>query len=118
MQVGAKITSNLVKALLVPETFRETPDELFRIHYALGQFGPGRCFGLVKPNSGVTQVALLPGDVQDGDSVVCFDGAAFPYALRKVGETDDYVIIGEASKLSGPFSSDPRRTIGLQFSQT
>ena len=65
---------------------------LFKIYCALGQFGPGRSLGLLENGA----VALFPPGVRRGDAVAVLDGAAFPFVLRKHGESGDYTIVGEA----------------------
>jgi hypothetical protein len=38
---------------------------------------------------------LLPGDARPGDVVAVFQGATFPYVLRKLAG-EEYLLVGEA----------------------
>ncbi|KLU81109.1 hypothetical protein MAPG_00204 [Magnaporthiopsis poae ATCC 64411] len=96
-----------VHALLMPVPLEAEGHRYARLHAALRAFGLGRRLGVVDPGS----LALLPGEAKTGDKLVAFDGAAYPYVLRKVeggAETsadDKWVVVGEAHSYQGAYNS-------------
>ena len=69
LKIENSLDTRHADALFVPGGFQPKPNPFFKIHCALGQFGPGRSLGLVKEGA----VALFPPGVRENDLVAVFD---------------------------------------------
>jgi hypothetical protein len=77
---------------LLPANYpiRLHPDR--RIHAGLKRHGPGRRLCITKRGF----LALIPAEAEVEDPIALFQGASFPYVLRKYGGKKRYVLVGEA----------------------
>lgn len=89
----------LVRCYLLPSASTTTPSHLDvrlhpnrRIHAGLLSNGPGRRLAITSRG----YIALVPAETEAGDSIALFQGASFPYVLRKYGGKKRHVLVGEA----------------------
>jgi Heterokaryon incompatibility protein (HET) len=93
VEYAATLNLRFIKSLLVPDSLHDVkPHPFYKVHWALRDYGLGRRLGLSSEGA----VCFLPHGVQEGDLIVEFDGASFPYILRK--QDNGYLVIGETCK--------------------
>ncbi|KAF2253203.1 hypothetical protein BU26DRAFT_560531 [Trematosphaeria pertusa] len=88
-----RLNYKLARSYLLPPS--HSPKQMHgnrRIHDLFQRIGVGRRLCITMRGS----LALIPAEAEKGDLFGLFHGASFPYVLRKHGEEEDHVLVGEA----------------------
>lgn len=84
---------SLARSYLLPSSHVSADPPLnHEINAGLKLYGVGRRLGITSRG----YLCLLPAETQKGDFMALFQGATFPYVLRKLKGQNIYVLVGEA----------------------
>jgi hypothetical protein len=83
----------VARAYLLPSSHVSAePHPNHKINNGLQMYGVGRRLGVTSGGF----LALLPAQAHKGDVIALFQGATFPYVLRRVNNSHGFILVGEA----------------------